>query len=109
MKGSRTAPLLIIPPFECQLKSACTRWNMYTHSPFSLLPFHTQNSPLLRSATGLRKKAAAANAALHAEVRELSERVEVLAASSKRREKAQSVRDKASALARSMEIKRIQV
>eukprot|EP00752_Nemacystus_decipiens_P004826 g4392.t1 len=67
------------------------------------------HSPLYRSATGLRKKGAAANAALHAEVRELSERLDVLASSSKRREKAQSVREKASTLARSMEIKRIQL
>lgn len=77
---------------------------------FLLLPPPPRtNSPLLRSATGLRKKTAAANAALHTEVRELSERVEMLAASSKRREKAQSLREKATALARSMEIKRIQV
>lgn len=74
-----------------------------------LPPLPRACSPLLRSATGLRKKNAAANAALHAEVRELSERIESMGASSKRREKAQSVRDKASALARSMEIKRIQV
>lgn len=67
------------------------------------------NSPLMRSATGLRKKAAAATAALHRELRELSDRVEVMAASSKRRDKAQALKERASTLARSMEIKRIQV
>lgn len=63
----------------------------------------------MRSATGLRKKAAAATAALQAEVRDLSERLEALAASCKRREKAQGMREKTNALAQSMEIKRIQV
>lgn len=76
---------------------------------FLLPPPPHVNSPLMRGATGLRKKTAAANAALHKELQELSERVEALASSSKRREKAQSLREKATALARSMEIKRIQV
>lgn len=66
-------------------------------------------SPPMRSATGLRRKAAAASAALQAEVRDLSERLEALAASCKRREKAQGIREKTNALAQSMEIKRIQV
>ncbi|CAM9607803.1 unnamed protein product [Pylaiella littoralis] len=66
-------------------------------------------SPLFRSATtGSRKKNGAVNAALQSELRELSETVEALAASSKRREKAAALTEKATGLSRSMEIKRIQ-
>lgn len=82
---------------------------MTNRCPTSQPPCARRASPLLRSATGLRKRAAGANAALQAEIRDVSERVEALAASSKRREKSQALREKATALARSMEIKRIQV
>lgn len=46
---------------------------------------------------------------MQAELQELSERVESLAATGRRREKAQASKEKASALARSMEMNRVQV
>lgn len=73
-----------------------------------MLYFRPVRSTLNRSNTG-RKKAAAVSAALQADVREISERLESLAASAKRREKAQAAKEKAAALSRLMEVKRMQV
>lgn len=66
-------------------------------------------SVLLPGSNGRSKKAASVNAALQAHVHDMSERVEALAASAKRREKAQLAKEKAMALARSMEVNKMQV
>ncbi|CBN79691.1 hypothetical protein Esi_0368_0016 [Ectocarpus siliculosus] len=88
-----------------ELDGGCIADDLTTETKAGEMP----HSPVMRSATGLRKKAAAASAAMQAEVRDLSDRLEALASSCKRREKAQGIREKTNALAQSMEIKRIQM
>lgn len=80
----------------------------YSRSTTILPPLPDPNSGLRRSNTAGKKKAAAATAALQADVRDLSERMEELASSVKRRERSHAVKEKAAALTRSIETKQMQ-
>lgn len=67
------------------------------------------DSVSLPGSNGRSKKASSVSAALQTHVHDLSERVEVLAVSAKRREKAQLAKERATALARLMEVNKMQV